>query len=276
MQTMTDAEYHAHDSISRGRLADFNKSRRYYEARHVLNTVEPVNSNDKLCFKIGDAAHSILLQPDEFKRRVVSIPRDVLTSNGQRRGGKWDDWKEETLDANPDALLLMPAELEHVERIAASVNRAVGKWLTNPGVLFEKPILWTEDAAGVNVACRCKPDALYEIDGGELVALDIKTTRDASPEKFRWAMRDLGYWLQDAHYTAGIEAEYGQRVAKFFFVAVQTSDHYPCRVYELTPAMRDTARERRDELMAELQACIASGDWSDHNENVPTPIDFKL
>lgn len=273
---MTDKEYHAHDSISRGRLADFAKSRRYYEARHVTGTVKPVDSNDKLCLKIGDAAHSILLQPDEFKRRVVPIPREALTSNGQRRGNKWDDWKEETLEATPDALLLLPAEVEHVQRIANAVSGRVGPMLRNPGVLFEEPILWTEDAAGISVPCRCKPDALYETKGGGLVSVDIKTTRDASADKFKWSMRDLGYWLQDAHYTAGIESHYGVEVERFLFVAVQTSDHYPCRLFEFSPAMRATARERRNELMAELQACIASGDWSDPGEDVPTSVDFTI
>jgi hypothetical protein len=272
---MTDQEYHAHAALSRSDLADFYNSRRWYEATHITNTHERVVNSEKLCLKRGTSVHSLLLEPDDFQRRAVLIPKSALTSNGQRRGNKWDDWKEETLEANPDAILMLPDELAEVRAIAAAVEREIGSLLHASDVLREQPIFWTEDVDGVTVACRCKPDLLIETADG-IVAVDVKTTRDESQRKFTYAMRDLLYWLQDAHYTAGIEAEHGRPVTRFIFAAVRTTPHYPCRAYELSPATRADARAKRRELMQELQACIKSGDWSDVGEGVVTPIDFRI
>lgn len=272
---LTDQQYHAHPAISRSKLADFAKSRRWYEACHVTGTHKPVDTNDKLCLKTGVSVHSLLLEPEEFERRAIVVPSSALTSNGQRRGNKWEDWKEETTDRVPDAILMMPAELAEVRAIAAAVQREVGNLLEAADAVREVPILWTEDVDGLAVPCRIKPDLLVAtVDG--IVAVDIKTTRNAAADKFKWSMRDLMYWLQDAHYTAGIEAEHGQPVERFLFAAVQTSPHYPCRVYELDPATREDARRRRYELMRELQACIATGDWSDAGEGEITPVDFRI
>jgi hypothetical protein len=272
---ITDQQYHAHSACSRSDLADFYRSRRWYEATHITNTHERVVNSEKLCLKRGTSVHSLLLEPDEFDRRAVLIPESALTSNGHRRGGKWDDFKEETLEAIPDAILMLPDELEEVRAIAAAVEREIGSLLNAKDVVREQPIFWTEDVDGVSVPCRCKPDLLIETADG-IVTVDVKTTRDESERKFTYSMRDLLYWLQDAHYTAGIEAEHGRPVTRFIFAAVRTSPHYPCRAYELSPATRADAMARRNELMSELQACFLSGDWSDAGEGIVTPIDFRI
>jgi hypothetical protein len=272
---ITDQQYHAHSACSRSDLADFYRSRRWYEATHITNTHERVVNSEKLCLKRGTSVHSLLLEPDEFDRRAVLIPESALTSNGQRRGGKWDDFKEETLEAIPDAILMLPDELEEVRAIAAAVEREIGSLLNAKDVVREQPIFWTEDVDGVSVPCRCKPDLLIKTADG-IVTVDVKTTRDESERKFTYSMRDLLYWLQDAHYTAGIEAEHGRPVTRFIFAAVRTSPHYPCRAYELSPATRADAMARRNELMSELQACFLSGDWSDAGEGIVTPIDFRI
>jgi hypothetical protein len=272
---LTEQEYHAHPSLSRGKLATFAESRRAFEAMYVTGTLKPVAVSDKVCLQKGTNVHSLILEPDEFERRAVLVPKSALTSNGQRRGNKWEDWKAEVFDDQPDAVLLMPAELDELKAIAEAVEREIGSLLNAADAVREVPIIWTEDVGGVAVECRCKPDLLIETADG-IVAVDIKTTRDERPDKFKWSCRDLLYWLQDAHYTAGIEAEHGRPVSRFIFAAVRTSGHYPCRAYELSPATRAAAKTRRRELMQELQDCIASGNWADPGEGVVTPLDFQL
>ena len=94
-QWMSDKEYHAHPAISRSKLADFAKSRRWYEACHVTGTHNPVGNDDKLCLKIGTSVHSLLLEPSDFERRASVVPPSALSKSGSRAGNAWKDWKAE-------------------------------------------------------------------------------------------------------------------------------------------------------------------------------------
>ncbi|MBK7542908.1 MAG: PD-(D/E)XK nuclease-like domain-containing protein [Candidatus Competibacteraceae bacterium] len=70
---------------------------------------------------------------------------------------------------------------------------------------------------------------------GEIAAVDIKTTKDASPAGFAKAVANYRYHVQQAHYLAGCAA-LGLPASDFVFVAVEKAEPYPVACYQLSDA----------------------------------------
>lgn len=123
----------------------------------------------------------------------------------------------------------------------------------------EASIFWIDDATGIY--CKARPDWLPQTDGGTITPLDLKTCADESPSGFGRAAARLRYDLQDAHYTAGIEAVFGLHVKNFVFGAVSSKPPILAVPYILTDEIRDQGREERLELMQRLAWCRSENQW---------------
>ncbi|WP_282916571.1 PD-(D/E)XK nuclease-like domain-containing protein, partial [Streptomyces exfoliatus] len=93
---------------------------------------------------------------------------------------------------------LLRHEWAQVQAMAAAVRQhpQAGPLFTGQGIA-ERSLYWTDPATGVR--CRVRPDWLKELPGLTL-AVDLKTTKDASPQAVQKAIRDYSYHQQDALY----------------------------------------------------------------------------
>jgi len=261
---MPDQSYFDAEGYSRSELVDFLDSRQKFNERYVSRT-KPREPSSGAHFEIGEQLHLILQEPDEFERRLQIIPASALTSNGQRRGHNWRDW----LDDQPDDVLAMTeARLEQLRGMAAGLMgyRTIQAVLAHKETITEQPIFWQYTAAnGMVLDLKCEPDLLLP---PVRTALDVKTSKDEG-EDFRWAVQKLRYWLQDAHYSAGIEAAYGY-APQFVFAVVSKKPPYQADLWEMSPEKRQRAARLHVELLNDLALCLETGDWSD-----PDPSEVK-
>lgn len=273
----SQADYHDRPEISRSMLSDFIESRRLYQMRYVTRDTPPWSRPSEQVFVDGTNIHTAILQPWLFDQIVRVIPSQVLTSNGQARGHRYDDWLDdeqaEAREAGIRSIVpVKESKLDQLRRIADAVHEATNGILNCPQAIVEQPIFWSEGGQ----KWRAMPDWLQRRPDGSFRMIDLKSCRDASPQGFRRACLKHRYWLQDAHYSLGVEYEHCQTVSEFLFIAVEKEPPYLCRVYEIDPADRVAASAKRDEAIRQLNECYESGDWSDEGEGVIGRLELHL
>lgn len=72
--------------------------------------------------------------------------------------------------------------------------------------------------------------------------IDIKTTKDASPDSFSKSCGQFRYDVQEALYTDMMSAAFGGDDWRFIFVAVENDPPFSVGVYQLRPDDRMIAR----------------------------------
>lgn len=209
---MTSEQYHAHEAISNSGLTELAKSAAHY--RHYRENGSP--DTDALNF--GSAFHTMLLEPEAFDSRVQ------LWSGQSRATTKG---KEEYANAVATGKLTLKID-EHVamKAMCSAINAHVSSnvYLSGKGKV-EASLFWTDAETGVQ--CRCRPDWMRD-DG---VLVDLKTTRDASPEQYERHAFNYRYWVQAAFYMQGYEAVTGKKCPAFAFVAVEKEQPYGCTLW---------------------------------------------
>ncbi len=252
---LTVAEYHSHPALSRSQLAWLHESPEKYRAG-MDGRIQFAASTEK-AFANGTAVHDVVAG---ITGRVAIIPEDVLAKNGARSTNDYRRWKAEQ---PADAVIMRASELDTVYRQGARLREELGQFIDDRSSIAERPIVWTETVMRdsgweSDIQCRCLPD-LWWPHG---VVIDWKTMLDLPTESsFRRAARRGCYWLQDAHYSAGIMAEHGGNPMRFLFACVQKSEPYQCAVFELDADTRARAASERRRLLIDLAERRESGNW---------------
>lgn len=171
--------------------------------------------------RLGSGVHAMLLGTP-----VALWDRPSKTGKGKapRAGGGWEAFRKE----HHGAAILNRKEHDAADRVAKAIlaNTRAAALIQAPGAVHEETILWQQSGR----ARRSTPD----VRGPGYVA-EIKTTRDASPMRFKYDVRRMVYHGQVADQIAAIEAKTGIRPREAFIIAVESTAPYVVQVYQLTP-----------------------------------------
>ncbi len=205
-----------------------------------------------LSMRLGSGAHSLLLGGP----RLVCFP-------GKRRAGK--EWEAFEAD-NADALILSASEMHKAQSMAAAVraDEVASRVLFGAGTRYEETLLWSQ----LGRARRCTPDA-----HNASIVVELKTTRDASPDRFRWDAIRMGYHAQVADYASAFEATYGYAPKDCFIIAVENCAPYGCTTWRMSSSAMDKGRRLNQERLEQLIACEGAGIWPGY---APSWIDFEV
>lgn len=201
--------------------------------------------------RIGEGGHSLLFGG-----------RTIVTFEGKvRRGAAWDKFKDE----HESDLILSESETVTAHAIANAVraNPIAQRVLFQPGMVYEDTINW--DWQGKPF--RCTPDARSHRH-----LVDLKTTRDAEPEKFlRDAVR-MGYHAQLALYGLAMEATSGAKPRESYIVAVENKPPHAVTVLELTPRAIDQGERLCRTWLDRFLECERNNNWPGYAETI-VPFD---
>lgn len=237
---MPRAQYDTLERVNWSRLKEMARSPAHY--RWALEH-PPEDSDAK---KVGRALHLAILEPERFASECV------VWTGGRRAGKAWDEFSA----LHEGKEILTADEAERIEGMRRAVLASPAAAQLVSGGRAEVTMLWdTEVVPGVVVPCRGRldyerPDAL----------VDLKVTRDASPEGFgrhAWVMR---YHAQAAFYVDGYAAITG-RTLPFVFVAVENVAPYVVQTYVMTPEAMAAGRDEYMRLLAQLETCRITGEW---------------
>jgi exodeoxyribonuclease VIII len=149
-------------------------------------------------------------------------------------------------------------------RDAVRSHPAAAKALAGSPVI-EQSIFWDADG----IACRCRPDAVTERG----VILDLKTTRDASPEGFAKSIAQYRYHVQAAFYSDGYKAAFGEAPRGFVFIAVETEPPYLVAVYVASETMTSRGRIEYQTDLDTFRECVATDTWPGYSSS-PLTLDL--
>jgi hypothetical protein len=225
-------------------------------ARHAMRfEYEPT-----VAMKIGTAAHSLLL----------GGPRLAVYPGKTRRGKEWEAFKA----ANLDAIIVSTKELKRAEGINASVRAdpVASRVLFQPGMIYEQTIHW--EFRGRKF--RSTPDARSHRH-----LVDLKTTNDASLEKFAWTAVKSAFHAQLAGYALAMESENGHLPVDSYILAVENTAPHLCSVHKLTPRALEKGLRLMTEWVDAIKACESSGVWPGYatapvDLDVPMDVDTDL
>lgn len=218
----------------------------------------------------GDAmAQRYAVVPDEAPRRPTPAQWKAKNPSDDSKAAMrwWTEFRESLAGreiVSAEDYKLCQAQLQAVMRepeLAGILRHGHG----------EVSVFWIDKKTGLY--CKARPDWLPPGDSGTVTPMDLKTCADESPNGFGRAAARLRYDLQDAHYTAGIEAVTGLKVPRFVFGAVSNKPPILAVPYVLTDEIRDQGREDREQLMERLAWCQRENEWPAYGSGIQL-LDF--
>lgn len=249
---ISNADYHGGPGISKSGLDLIAKSPLHYWAGYLDPNREPRKETPAMA--LGTAIHTLILEPQTYGDRYMVMPEGI-----DRRTKAGRELYEALIAeaAENDATLISQADHETAMRVAQSAtNHPVAKELLMFGQA-EQSVFWTDPDTGV--LCKCRPDWLL---GGENPAiLDIKSSRDASPDGFQRSAWSYRYYVQAAWYLDGIEAATGLKPDSFMFLAVETTSPYASAYYYADDAMIAAGRTEYKRCLEIYAECVERGEW---------------
>lgn len=256
MITEPISTYHANDAYSHSKLETFRRRPALYFKRFVEKSIpapEPTTA-----FRIGSAAHALVLEPATFSERFVTKPEgiDRRTKEGKTA---WSQFEAETVGKT----IIDADELHAVEQMQdAVINHPLATQLFSAG----KPELTWRTSSEIRLQCRTDWFAGdgCELSSGRPYVVDLKTVESLDADAFRNFERSVfqfGYHRQAGFYLPLITEILGTIVQDFFFVAVEKVEPFGCAVFRLSD---DALTLGADETVADLKrliACARENNW---------------
>ena len=243
----TNAEYHAHEAVSKSGLDLIHKSPAHYKAARHEETP---------ALRFGTAFHCAVLENDRFNETYTVIEGDRRTNVVKAAIKEAKDAGKTVLDAEDFNALMGMAQAVFKNPICAALLR---------DSLKEHSVFSELD--GVRVKCR--PDG-WNVEKG--VLFDLKSTEDASPEGFARTVAKYRYHVQDAFYRHVIASatDCDADDLSFIFVAVEKKPPFAVALYQLDElaALQGLVDARED--LRRYKAAKESGKWGGYSPRIET------
>ncbi|EBU6660314.1 exodeoxyribonuclease VIII, partial [Salmonella enterica subsp. enterica serovar Enteritidis] len=197
--------YHAGPGVSKSQLDDIADT----PAIYLWRKNAPVDTEKTKSLDTGTAFHCRILEPEEFSKRFIIAPE----FNRRTSAGKEEEKTFLEECARAGRTVLTAEEGRKIELMYQSVMALpLGQWLVESAGYAESSVYWEDPETGI--LCRCRPDKI--IPEFHWI-MDVKTTADI--QRFRTAYYDYRYHVQDAFYSDGYRAQFGEIPTFVFLVA---------------------------------------------------------
>jgi hypothetical protein len=219
---------------------------------------------DTTAFDEGHAAHAL----------VLGVGAPLFTPCDPQTGEPYAEWRSADAKrqvAEARAAGCTPLKADQAATVTAMAARLrehpeAGRLLAAGSGRPEVSGFWTDNATGV--ACRVRFDWLHWTGRG-WVAVDYKTSPDASPDAFARSAAKYGYHQQDPWYRDGAAA-LGLGEVPFVFVVQEKDPPYLVGCYELDDEALAAGWRRNRAALDLFATCAASGVWPGYADHITT------
>lgn len=251
---MPSDEYHAIQAMNASGLRLMAKSPAHYYGS-MLDPHRPPESQTAAT-RNGTLFHCALFEPDSVSDRYVTAP--ALLNMRTKEGREWS--KEQTRE------IVDEEDIARAMRQANSVRALPDVSDLMRDGIAEVSAFWNDATTGV--LCKCRPDFVASVGKGDVILIDGKSTRDASPNGFAKTIWNFRYDLQAAWYSAGWEAATEQRVIGFVFAAVENEWPHQAAAYMLGDDVLEAAQRTNQRLLQQYAECWKTGVWQGYPTGV--------
>lgn len=242
---MSDAEYHAHDSLSSTEARLLVKEAG--PALYRWKKDNPPLIDDSPKFDIGKAVHAkvlgqgaeiVVVDAEDWRTKAAREAREEARSEGKAP--------------------LLTREFEQVNAMAETVlaHPTARVLLSQPGDT-EVSLFATID----DVPVRARFDFLPHRSGNRTVSVDLKTTVDASKSAFESSVARYEYAVQRAWYLDALKAVTEDTTAEMVFVAVEKEPPYLVAVYQIPALWADKGHIMAAHARETWLNCTRSNTW---------------
>lgn len=253
---ISNDEYHAGPGISKSHLDVIAKQSPLHYWWKYLNP-ERVRDEPTPAMKLGSAIHAAIIEPELFEERYVESPKfDRRTKEGRALFQAFQEENEgkEVLTAEDYARCLAIRDAVYAHPVASGLLK---------GGKAEQSFFAKDPETDELIKCRFD----YLLDSGEM-AIDIKSTIDASPVEFARSVANYRYDIQPAWYFDILDILYGEAPKHWVYIAVEKDEPYAIGIYYATPEMIEIGRQtaRRDFL--KIVECKRKNEWPDYGAEI--------
>lgn len=253
-RNIPDADYRAIRALSKSSLTEFLRS----PAHYLASTEKPKETTDAMMF--GTAYHAHVLTPDRFSENVVMKPEwDARTKEGKAIKAEFEaslGRKVYIKDEQFEAIKAMKAAL-----MAHPVASKILAGLTDTEMAIECDFHHSHPS---DETLRIK-GLLDGWDHKTGTIIDLKTCKDASPEGFKWAVKDFRYDLQEVQYRGLINAAFRPEghpgANRFVWIAQEKEPPYAVGVYVLSNRTLMTAWDEWSVSVQHFAGCQKANVW---------------
>ena len=260
LQKLSNAEYHARPELGSSTLKLLDREGPEYVAASIASKPE----SESRALVIGSAVHAVM--DGTFESSYSVAPDSYKTA---------DSVKFAEFCAGQDRPVLTYREAAEVRACGEALRSKIGQSMVGKTCHVEASLFWQQQTASYFVPCKCRPDLLIEDDSGGVTYVEIKTAASSGQRAWRSACWSFGYWLQQAHYEAGILAS-GAKSVRTVFAVVRKSAPHDVRCYEFSSDDKAAAETQWMALVEEYGRRVASGDWLADTLAQPTEIALGL
>ena len=243
----TNAEYHAHEAVSKSDLDLIHKSPAHYKAaRH----------EDTPALRFGTAFHCAVLENDRFNATYTVIEGDRRTKAVKDSIKDAEAAGKIILTADDFNALMGMAQAVFKNPICAALLR---------DSLKEHSVFSELD----DVRVKCRPDGWSTEKG---VLFDLKSTEDASPEGFARTVAKYRYHVQDAfyrHVVAGATNCDADDLS-FIFIAVEKKPPFAVALYQLDELATLQGWVDAREDLRRYKTAKDTGKWGGYSPRIET------
>lgn len=244
--------YHEdHAAITKSGLTLFAKSPLEYYHTYLTGKLPRKQATQPML--LGTVLHSVLLENRRLDDLLIVYGPECFKSNGTLHPQKAEEFRQ----GRGDAVAVKQREYDDIRIVVDAVYSQLFEFLSRDDVQCEQ--VFSAEVYGI--PAKCRPDAVRI--GQSVMVIDLKFSATIDPQSFARSSRSFKYWLQDAHYTAVLEAIHGNRFVGFEFIAIETKFPFRVQRYHYDQSSRDSGRAEHKRLMLKLAECHATGDWSD-------------
>lgn len=267
-------KYHSADlcdcpSISSSglRKIDLESPMHYWNTSPLNPDAEQDDEFEAEHFRIGKAAHTLLLEPETFSALFVTRP------------DTWDSWRTvasrewRTHQTRAGKTVLSEDELTRVNGVVASVRQHP---MFKDGLFggdIECSVVWKDPRTGVWLKSR--PDNLPHAAG---TSVDFKCMSSADPRKVAFGIRDYGYDMQAALVRDGMMAM-GITIEDSVVFACESSRPHATHLAVIGDEAIHYARLRNRRALNTFADCLKSGYWPGYDSEdgrVFSPSSYEL
>jgi len=248
-------DYHLRDGyISKSSLANIIDCPAKY--KYWLDNPQ----TDKKHFNIGNAVHTLALEPELFHARFFVIPEGI------RKDARTEKYQAVLAEAG-NKKIISKEDMTDILGMAESLrNNKKALALLQAKGLAEASIYWQEDGLGF----KCRPDFMRD----EGLIVDLKMTKSAYKPFFQKDAHNYHYDMSVALTSRGYKALTGELPQNYVFLAVENKPPYVIEAYDSfrdfngMDSLYKFGEYRLSMAIDKLKECRQTGDWHSYNRGI--------
>ena len=242
---VSNQDYHSSPGISKSGLDLINKSPAHYQ---FATPRKP-----SAAMHIGTAVHTAILEPELFKRDYM-----LLENIDDKRKSEYKEAVKQFGKEN----VLIKQEASMIKGIQESINAnpAASNLLNQEG--YAELSFFATDENGILLKCRF--DFLTESG----LAIDLKTTQDASPYGFSKSTNEYRYHVQHAFYNHVYMLVTGNPLLSFVFLATEKESPFFNKPYTLTRESLEIGNYYMRKNLSAYTESAKTGHWPMPDNNL--------